>query len=364
MRLIFLDKDFETIGSMSVYSSLIWDRRYYEPGVFELHASVEYFSLMNNARYLFRNDRHELGVIREVEYTQTDKGERTAYCKGYFAEKLLDERVTDTTFNMTGTPEEISRALVTQYFISPAEPDRAMSHIVLGELNNVGTSIKKQNTGDPIGELMFDIEQTQELSHRLVFDYEDNLLRLEVWKGLDRTDEQTENSWAVFSDAFKNVKDVVYDRDESEYKNYAYVAGEGEGAARKKVEVDIRTDPNEERREIYVDARDLQQTTDEHSYTDAQYLDLLRQRGKEKLAEYDLIETVSSNIETLANLVYGVDYDLGDRCTYQNLDVGIECTKRITEIEEVYEGAKVTLNITFGTDNATSIHKIIKKEIS
>ena len=46
-----------------------------------------------------------------------------------------------------------------------------------------------------------------------------------MWKGKDRTDDQTENSWAIFSDSFYNVKNAVYDRDESEYKNFAYVAG-------------------------------------------------------------------------------------------------------------------------------------------
>lgn len=363
MRIIFLDENFETVGSISVYSSLIWDRRYYEPGVFELHTSVDYFTMMNTSKYLWRNDRKELGIIREVEYAQTDKGERNAFCKGYFAEKLLDNRVIQRSLNLTGTPEEISRQLVTDFFISPTDTDRTFPQIVLGEVAGIGTSTHVQTTGTVVGEKMYEIEQTQEMTHSLEFDYESNLLRLVIWKGLDRTDDQTENSWAVFSDKFKNVKDVVYDRDESEYKNYAYVAGEGEGSARVVVEIDNRSDPDEERRELYVDARDLQKETETKTYTDAEYEQLLRQRGLEKLKEYDLIETVSSNIETHANLVYGEDYDLGDRCTYQNLDVGIECTKRITEIEEIYEGAKQTLNITFGTDSATSIHKIIKKEI-
>lgn len=106
------------------------------------------------------------------------------------------------------------------------------------------------------------------------------------------------------------------------YKNFAYVAGEGEGSARVIVEVDLRSSADEERREVYVDARDLQSTYqddagDEHTYTADQYRALLRQRGLEKLAEYQKIETVNGDVDPNANLTYGVDFDLGDLCTYR-----------------------------------------------
>ena len=214
---------------------------------------------------------------------------------------------------------------------------------------------------------MYELERTQELSHRLVFDFEENILTFEVWAGLDRTDDQEVNSPATFSNAFYNVKNVVYDRDASTVANFAYVAGEGEDADRVIVEVDARTDATQERREIFVDARDLQKTYKdssgtERTYSNAQYAALLRQRGLEKLDEYAQVEVVNSDIDASANLVYMEDFDLGDLCTYQNQDVGIETVKRITEIQEVYEGSKVTLNITFGNDESTSITRIIRRE--
>ena len=162
-------------------------------------------------------------------------------------------------------------------------------------------------------------------------------------------------------------KNVIYDRDASTAANFAYVAGEGEDADRVIVEVDARTDATQERREIFVDARDLQKTYKdssgtERTYSDTQYAALLRQRGLEKLDEYAQVEVVNSDIDASANLVYMEDFDLGDLCTYQNQDVGIETVKRITEIQEVYEGSKATLNITFGNDESTSLTKIIRRE--
>lgn len=369
MRIIILDENFDTLGTVGVFDSMIWNRRYYEPGIFELHASVDYFSLLNTGRYLYRNDRKELGVIREVDYSQTDKGERTAYCKGYFAESLLDNRVIQVTVHLSGTPEDISRQLLQKYVISPSDIDRKIPNIKLGARAGIGETITLQTTGDFLGSKMYEIEETQEMSHRLVYDYETNNLVFEVWKGLDRTDEQEVNSWAIFSNSFYNVKNVVYNRDESAAKNFAYVAGEEKDPNRLIVEVDIRENRNIERREVYVDARDLQsayqdENGNEKTYTETEYRALLNQRGLEKLAEYATVETVNSDIDPNANLKYMADFDLGDLCTYQNNDVGIECTKRITEIHEIYEGAAMSLSIMFGNDENTSITKLIKRETS
>ena len=362
MQFIVFDRDMQTTGAIQVFNTLLWYRRYYSPGIFELHVPAEYFDLINSSVYLYRNDRKELGVIREVDFVRGEKSEKTAYCKGYFAEELLNNNVFYPAFNKTGTPEAVARSAIEQYIINPVDSGRKIQHVKLGEMQGGGTSIRLQNTGDHVGDRLYDTLRTQEMSQRLVFDYLENTLSYEVWKGLDRRDSQEENSWAIFSDKFRNIKNAQYSRDESDQRNFAYVAGEGEGAARVVVEVDVRQDPDEERRELWVDARDLQQHSDHVSYTDAQYRDLLFQRGLEKLADHAAIEKVDSDIDPTANLVYEKDFDLGDLCTYRYSDVNIECSKRITEIQEVLEGSKRTLSVVFGNDSATDFKKIIRKE--
>ena len=362
MQFIIFDGDFQTMGSIGVFNTLLWYRRYYSPGIFELHVHAKYFDLVNRGRYLYRNDRTELGVIREVNFMRGEKGEKTAYCKGYFAEHLLDSNVLFPAFNQTGTPETLARSVVSRYVINPADAGRKIRGIRLGRARGGGSPITLQNTGDHVGTRLYDMLKTQEMSQRLVFDYLENTLSYEVWKGLDRRDSQTENSWAVFSDHFRNIKNAQYDRDASDCRNFAYVAGEGEGAERKVVEVDVRQGSGEERRELWVDARDLQQHSDTVNYTDAQYRDLLFQRGLEKLSDYAAVEKVDSDIDPAANLAYGTDFDLGDLCTYRYSDVDMECSKRITEIQEVLEGPKRTLSVIFGNDGATDFKKIIRKE--
>lgn len=367
MRLIVLDENFETLGAIPLFRTLIWIRRYQKLGAFELYTTKEYFPLLSNGRYLYRNDAEELGVIDEVNYAQDDSGSREIYAKGNFAECLLQNRVISESTALSGTLESAMRNLVTKFAISPKDSDRIIKHLRLGTISGLTPTISAQTLGDDLSEKLYSLGNAENISHRVRYDYLTNDLAFEVWQGKDRRDSQTENSWAVFSNSFYNIRDAIYNRDATSYKNFAYVAGEGEGSARVIVEVDLRDNPSEERREIFVDARDLQSrytdaSGNERSYTTAEYRALLIQRGKEKLAEYKKVETVTSSVDSHANLEYKKDYDLGDYCTYINTEIGIETAQRITEIMETYEGGSIELIVTFGNEGVTTVKQLIKRE--
>ena len=237
-----------------------------------------------------------------------------------------------------------------------------MKHLRLGEVTGIQSTIEIQTTGDNLSDKLYEVGNTKEISHRVRYDYLTDDLAFEVWQGKDRRDTQEENSWAVFSNSFYNIRNVVYNRNESSYKNFAYVAGAGEGSARKIITVDLRQ-PGEERREIWVDARDLQETDDNgNKIPAATYTAQLRQRGLEKLAEYRKVETINSGIDPNANLVYKKDFDLGDYCTYINTEIQISADKRITEAMETYEGGAMELSVTFGTDEVSTVKQLIKRE--
>lgn len=363
MQLIVLDKDFETLGSIPLFRTLIWARRYEKLGCFELYTSKEYFPLLNAGQYLYRNDAKELGVIDEVNYSQDENGAREAYAKGNFAEKLLTDRVIAGTITLSGNVEEAMRRLADTSAINPTDADRKVAHLKLGILTGISGNINMQATGDNVSEKLYEIGNTKEISHRIRYDFLTNDLAFEVWQGVDRRDSQEENSWAIFSNSFYNIRNVVYNRNRSSYKNFAYVAGAGEGSDRIIITVDARL-PGEERKEIWVDARDLQQKDEDGNEIPLEtYKQQLDQRGREKLAEYRMVETINSGVDYQANLVYKKDFDLGDYCTYINTEVNIATDKRITEVMETYEGAATELAVTFGTDEVSTVQQLIKREV-
>lgn len=363
MRLIVLDENFETLGSIPLFRTLIWARRYEKLGCFELYTSKDYFPLLNSGRYLYRNDADELGVIDEVNFSQDANGAREAYAKGNFAEKLLEERVIAGTVSIKGNVEIGMRTLVDVSAINPTDTDRIVPHLRLGEVTGITDEVTLQTTGANLSEKLYDIGNSCGISHRVKYDFLTNDLAFEVWQGLDRRDTQEENSWAIFSNSFYNIKNVVYNRNSSAYKNFAYVAGAGEGAERIIIEVDLR-EPGEARKEIWVDARDLQlQDADGNAIDEETYRMQLDQRGREKLAEYRKVETINSEVDSGANLVYKKDFDLGDYSTYVNTDINIATDKRITETMETYEGGAMELAVTFGTEEVSTVKQLIKREV-
>ena len=87
MRIFVLDRNFDILGSIPLYRTLIWTRRYEMPGCFEMHLSGDGFPMLSAGRYLYRNDALELGVIDEVGYSQDENGGIEAYIKGNFADR-------------------------------------------------------------------------------------------------------------------------------------------------------------------------------------------------------------------------------------------------------------------------------------
>lgn len=122
--------------------------------------------------------------------------------------------------------------------------------------------------------------------------------------------------------------------------------------------------PERKEKKSGIDARDLQQKDEDGNEIPLEtYKQQLDQRGREKLAEYRMVETINSGVDYQANLVYKKDFDLGDYCTYINTEVNIATDKRITEVMETYEGAATELAVTFGTDEVSTVQQLIKREV-
>lgn len=359
MDLLILDKDFHPIGVVDTFESLTWDRSYYDVGSFSIATDMKYYTLLRDGRYIFRNDADELGILQGLSYKQDAKSE-TVEAEGKFLEAILDGRVIEKTKDLKGTPEEISRQLVTEYCITPSDSGRKIPKLRLGTAHGLGTEIAFQSTGDTVLEKIQEICQSQELSFSMIYNFLADEIVFDVWKGKDRTQGQKENTWATFSRGMENLITAEYDRDKSKYKNFAYVAGEGEDTERTVVTVDL-TD-GKERNELYVDARDLKRTVDDVQMSESDYQAVLKQRGIEKLDSYNMVESYNAKIDPNSALKYKSDYDLGDICTVVYDSLGVMVEKRIETIKETHTAKGLSLTVTFGKDYV-SLGQAIKREV-
>ena len=379
MELYVLDKNLDLLGVIDNFETLIRTRKYKEVGKFQLNlpATEDNIILMQDENIIYRKDDVEGGVINHIEYTVSDKGEKQLTITGNFITSYLSRRINWGTINYSGRVDLFMQKLITDNCISPSNSNRIIPLLEIVNTNYTDT-ISKQDSYSNLTDLLTDIANVNDFGYRVRINTREGTryLAFEVYKGIDRSVNQSDISPTVFSLDMENILTEDYIKDNSNYKNVTLIAGAGEGSERKTTIIGNNY-KELDRFELYTDARDIQDTeqqeiTDDEGNTTtvdikipwSEYEPLLLQRGNEKLSECKKIETFEGTINTNANNVYKVDYDLGDIVTIYDKDLGIKLDTQITEIEETYEKGKVEIVPTFGNNIPSLLTKIKKLERS
>lgn len=357
-----LDKNYQIMGLIDDFITLIWSRKYYDTGSFELHCGASHAKLLQQGVYIHRNDSNDTGIIEEFGYSSDDVFGKKVVVKGRFLKAMLADRVINSTQKfMNLAAGQVVKQLVSTYCINPSDAARKIPKLELADGAAVGGTITTQITGESLLDAIERICLEQQISASIQYDFVADKLIFNVWQGLNRTQSQSNNTFAAFNEEFDNISAADYNKERG-YKNYAYVAGAGEGAARI-IEVVNMMQPGEERRELYIDARDLQNIDSAgNTIPEATYRQTLRQRGLEKLAEYQPKETIETKIDLYSNLKYKEDYDLGDLVTFVDATIGVMAEQRITEICEYLESGELRVDVVFGQEKLNIMQKI-KREV-
>lgn len=354
MDVYVLNTDFETTFVLDFYESLMWVDRYYGYGEFEIYAPFDNRYIQNLVQgYYLKIDASDRVMIIESIQLQTDAETGShLIIRGRSLESILDRRIIYPMFEIKNNNCYIQtaiKALITDCIINPTRiPNKVKrKDWILRKIDNfiftdtddsriIGTAANRykdgikvdpvEMTGDNLYDVIVDWCQENEIGFR-IFLTEENQFEFKLYMGEDRSYDQEENLWVIFSPEFENIISTEYIDDITPWKNYALIAGEGEGNARyNKVYGDLKTS-GLEHRELFVDARDIQteDLPDEQTYDEA-----LIARGLEQLNEnYKDIE-FTGEVEAKRQFVYGVDFFVGD--IIQIVDTyGIEGAARVTE---------------------------------
>ena len=334
MEIRVYNSTLEFQGVIENQTSLIWTRKYAETGFFELYAPIteDNLKFLKEGNIIWKRGSDDAGVIEDIKLEESHlKNEITA--KGRFLESYMDRRIIKGTFSFKGTTEKAMRAMLS------TEP---LPLVELGELNGFTETVDFQATYKNLLTYEQKLAKGSALGFRFRPNFNDRKIIFEVYKGVDRTTAQRVNNRVIFSESYNNLNNTIYRENKQLYKNVAYVGGEGEGAARKIVVVGDAT--GLERREMFVDARDLQS----EGLSTAEYEALLRTRGEEALQNNLASSSFECNTGADVNFQYKKNYDLGDIVTVKKNKWGITANKRITEIREIYEYGGMSIEPTFG----------------
>lgn len=262
-----------------------------------------------------------------------------------------------------------------------------------------------------LGDLAYSTLNELGASFRVDYDFEHNVMIFSAYKGADRTQAQTALPWAVFSDTWGTMRGWTASRDESGYRNTAYVlydydepqcdeAGypavvedwhlewDESGYYSKRVHdgwhVPYTTrrgyytvqvgDANEQNIEAYLDKRDDPPECDSDWSRDMytgdtapafdrpvkemyeKYPDAIKAEGKQMLEQdYRVITTLETG--TVDRDAYLRDFDLGDLVELVIEAIGVTEQARVTEVEETYEVGKADVTVTVGDQQLTWTQK-------
>ena len=336
MELYIYNSDRELTGIVESFEYLRWTRRYSQCGSFELRAiaTPENTALLQEGNFIWKNDDEEAGIIEHLEMVQAEQEIITA--SGRFATSFLSRRIVWQTEVLSGDLSACVEQLLNNNLISPTDTARQIDGIVFSAPNlsvPVSTQISYRGLMDVVTELCI----------KTVFTPATHLFTVTLYKGAD--------SQAVFSKEYENLTEQSYTESAADYANTALIGGEGEGESR--TFVAITSGSGETRREIFVDAKDLQAADFGTGYTDA-----LIFRGQSKLSEQGILYSFDTSVNPHGNLTYKTDFDLGQTVKVISKAWGVSMTTRITEIEETYDADGLSISVVFGKAELTIAQKI------
>lgn len=332
---MILDKNFRAVDIIDVYESFIWTDRYNAYGDFEIYTPSTKEAIEKYVRnyYICSTHTDHLMIIDESKIESDAEYGNHLTIKGISLESILNRRIVWKKTTLDGYLQGQIEKLLNENVISPSDQKRKIPNFIFEASENEAiTSLKvsMQFTGDTLYDAIRKMCNVNSIGFKITLN-SDNQFVFKLYSGTDRSYTQTKNPYVVFSPNFENIVNSNYYSTDRNLKNVALVAGEDQGSSRKTVTIDETGATGLERRELFVDARDISsQKDDGTSMTTAQYNYLLQGRGYENLSEYKENSAFDGQVESTQLYQYGRDFYMGDITQLEN-EYGMESKVRVVE---------------------------------
>lgn len=327
-----LDKDFQSVLLIDVFESLLWVERYNGYGDFEIYTTVD-LNVLNRIKkdyYIWSEESEQTMIVEVIQITtDTEAGNKMIF-SGRSLESILERHIVWTQTQISGNLQNGIKKLLEENVINPSIPERRIDNFIFEETDDpeiISLTWDAQYTGDNLYDVIYTICESNHIGFK-VFLNDHNQFVFKLYSGKNRSYNQDVLPYVIFSPKFENVINSNYIQSDKTLKNVALVAGEDSGKARKTFVVGSAS--GLDRRELYVDARDIQSETSSGSLSASAYNEKLKTRGEEKLSECTSTKTFEGSMESTKTFVYGIDFFKGDIIQFAN-EYGMEARVRVVE---------------------------------
>ncbi|MDR9817625.1 MAG: siphovirus ReqiPepy6 Gp37-like family protein [Candidatus Methanoculleus thermohydrogenotrophicum] len=344
------------LGVIDAYEAIEWTRRWRSPG--EWQAVINRYATgaeyLKEGRFvsLPRRGQHLVGRIETLEGQQTMKGRSARTGRSAGGRRASSCKTGSACMESRPGPGMTSRTMLSGRprcgITSPSTPSprpipigRSLGWCWLRS-TRVGDRPSRSPPGSRRSRTSWSRSRLQSgLGWEISYDFSGQQFVFTVLEGADRSAE------VLLSPRLGNCLVSGYRACLSDAPTLAVVAGQGEAADREIVEVGAAA--GWDRREVFVDARDLDAT------------DALIARGEEKLAEVG--ETTTLEVEYIPTPTYRymTDFDLGDIVSAEYPGVAT-MQARIVTVTEQYPSGRIVLGLGKEWPDLISLVRALRKE--
>lgn len=381
-----INTNFELLGIITNYESLICIWNYYECGTFELtiNKNKANTNKLKKDNMLIVNKRDDKILLIDKVVTSTNKNSKTMKVSGTCIKGITKRRIVATNgydrvsedYAENIQKHYLKKHLVESYYDTIRTPERDISWIKIAPTQNRGIKTVWQARLTNLHDELKHISEDTGLGWYGYLSRTGKCIYFDSLKGTDRTINQVESPnthsflkdftheqlqdytheqlqgtikhpYIIFSEKKKNLLEGKTTDDNSNYKNVGYVAGKGENEDR--LITVLGTATGFDRREVLIDLNNIEDP------------DELNLEGQKKLDTYKIIQSIEGKVYQIPNMEWEKDFFLGDLVTLES--DGIYEDKRIIQAKEIYERNNKTVELGFG-DKVPSLGEEIKRIIT
>lgn len=381
-----INTNFELLGIITNFESLICVWNYYECGTFELtiNKNKANTNKLKNDNMLIVNKRDDKILLIDKVVNDTNKNSKTMKITGTCIKGITKRRIVATNgydrvsedYAENIQKHYLKNHLVESYYDDIRTPERDISWVKIAPTQNRGIKTVWQARLTNLHDELKHISEDTGLGWNGYLNRTEKCIYFDSLKGTDRTINQIDNPYIheflkgftqeqlqdytheqlqgtikhpyiIFSEKKKNLLEGKTTDDNSNYKNVGYVAGKGENEDRLITILGSAT--GFDRREVLIDLNNIED------------IDELNTEGQKKLDTYKIIQSIEGKIYQIPNMEWEKDFFLGDLVTLES--DGIYEDKRIIQAKEIYERNNKTVELGFG-DKIPSLGEEIKRIIT
>lgn len=295
---------------------------------------------------------YSMGVIeyKEIKLEDSGKASETWVIRGRSLSGVFEDRLClvgvssgngyDVQTNVNA--ETAMKHYVDGNVVNPSNPPRSVSLMEIAPDQGRGNIITTRARFQSVAQILESISLVGGLGYKTRYNIGLSKVIFEVIEGKDLTTSNGINSPVIFSPDYDNIKSLTFRDSVWGVKNVAVVAGQGEAEARTIVTVIDGAPVGIDRKEVFVDSRDVEASPTE--------LAELAQKGNETLATTNIAAVMEFQHLQSGPFEYTKDFDLGDIVTVVYPDVAILNSRIIEVIEETTPELGNTFSLVVGNE--------------